>query len=44
MCIHEKIWNLKTKTTNAVKGGKKGTGGEEMKIVISDKLKEESKN
>lgn len=23
MCIHEKIWNLKTKTTNAVKGGKK---------------------
>lgn len=23
MCICEKIWNLKTKTTNALKGGKK---------------------
>lgn len=36
-------WEYKDKTTNALKGEKKGTAGKEMKIVISDKLSERKK-
>lgn len=45
MCIHKKIWNLKTTKTNTLKGQKNPhTAGEEIKIIISEKLNEESKN